>query len=336
MPTFEEVAKEKQARFRETSLTISSSEGPSDRGKLHGHILAKSYEQENLYSTLRGVDGAIKFFKDRRIKWHGGAASGASGPTRNMMSSQIMCVNFLLPLAEIDDALAAVVRAIDPDVRDIVAICHNGNVSPVEFEWIGIPRSLEGKTSRGARTTSVDAFIIADVGTGLRAYLIEWKYAEGYLTTKPKHLGESSHRSKRQLDGYRDLYYTESSSFSGSVSMEELLYEPFDQIMRLRLLADRMVRCRELGVTDAKVVVVVPEENADYRKVSCRKKVSSPPLIERFPDKAHVSGIMRATLKRPDEAFAIVGPSTLVDAVERECPDTAADWAEYMRGRYVL
>ena len=128
------------------------------------------------------------------------------------------------------------------------------------------------------------------------------------MTTKPKHKGESSRRSQRQLDGYRDLYYAESSSFSGCVPMEELLYEPFDQITRLRLLADRMVADRELGVGDARVVVVVPEENTEYRQMSYRKKISSPPLIERFPDKKFVPDIFRATLKRPDDAFAMISP----------------------------
>ena len=45
--------------------------------------------------------------------------------------------------------------------------------------------------------------------------------------------------------------------------MDEFLYEPFYQAMRLRLLADRMVRERQLGVSDAKVVVVVPKGEHD-------------------------------------------------------------------------
>ena len=167
MPTYRQAAQKQQARFRDKSETISSPSGCSNGGRLHRYILAKDYEWENLYPTLRGTDGAIKFFEERGIKWHGGSAKGASGPTRNMMSSQIMCVNFLFPLAWIDSALEAVASAIDPDVKAIVDIWHEGNVSPVEFEWIGIPRSLESKSSRGARTTSVDALIVAEIGAGL-------------------------------------------------------------------------------------------------------------------------------------------------------------------------
>ncbi len=301
-------------------------------------MLAYSYEEENLYKTIRGEDGAIRFFRERAIKWWRGRGDTPrlNFPTRNMKCSQIMCVNFLLPLAEIDGALAAVVRAIDPDVKDIIDINHKGNASPVEFEWVGLPRSLEGKTMRGAGATSVDAFMVSDIGSRRRAYLVEWKYAEQYLATRPKCLDESSHRTKKQLDGYRDLYYAVSSSFSGSVPMDELLYEPFDQIMRLRLLADRMVADRELGVSDAKVVVVAPNDNTDYQVVSQGKKCTSPPLIKRFPDKEYVGDMFRAALKRPDDSFAMVCPYILLAAVEGECPDTASAWVAYMKERYGL
>ena len=59
--------------------------------------------------------------------------------------------------------------------------------------------------------------------------------------------------------------------------MDELLYDPFYQLMRLRLLADRMVRDRELGVSEAKVVVVVPRGNTVYRR-----RITSPPWPSGF------------------------------------------------------
>ena len=60
-----------------------------------------------------------------------------------MVSSQVACVNFLLPLAEIEGAILAVIRAIDGDVTSIANIEHQGNLSPVEFEWIGLGGPLE-------------------------------------------------------------------------------------------------------------------------------------------------------------------------------------------------
>ena len=77
------------------------------------------------------------------------------GPTRNMASSQVMCVNFLLPLVDIPGALNAAIRAIDDDVECIVEIHHEGRMSSVEFEWNGLPRSLEGRTDVGRTTPAL-------------------------------------------------------------------------------------------------------------------------------------------------------------------------------------
>ena len=310
----------------------------SDGRGEHDYFVALGHQEESLYPDIRGEDGALDFFRDRCIKWWKGKTwpDGHSDvPTRNMASSQVACVNFLLPLAKIDAALLAVLRAIDDDVRDIVPICHEGNTTPVEFEWIGLDRSLEGKTTRGAKTTNVDTFIVAETEKGYRAYLMEWKYTEGetYLSTKPKYRGEG-YRKDRQLKGYTHLYYADSSSFDNNIPMTELLYDPFDQIMRNRLLADRMVAKGELGISEAKVVVVVPEENLEYRSVTHGKKTTSPSLVERFPDLKAVDDVMQATLKDPDAAFKMVTPTKLREAVEDSCGEAVSDWAGYIRERY--
>ena len=338
MPTFGTIARQKQADFRNNSETISS-EGRSptdDKGQRHGHLLALGNESDNLYPALRGDEGVLRFFRERRIKWWRdtnwtGDARGVGGPTRNMASSQIACVNFLLPLPGIHGALEAILRAIDNDIGSVIAIEHEGNVSPVEFEWIGLGGPLEegAAPTRGANTTSVDAFIVAETAVGRRAYLLEWKYVERY-STQSNYLGNSSKGDTRR-HRYSGLYSAESSSFNGATPMDELLYEPFYQLMRQRLLADRMVEDRELGVSDAKVVAVVPEGNAAYRE-----RITSPPLAKRFHNLKTVSDVFRATLKRPDDAYAMVCPSTLVAAVERECGNAASEWVTYQRERYGL
>ena len=337
MRGFGKAARKQQADFRGKSSTISdqgrSPPEDDDEARRHGHLLAAGCEDENLYPPLRGETGARRFFKEREIKWHrttrSGDADGEDGPTRNMASSQVACVNFLLPLAGIPGALAAAIGAIDDDVKGIIDIRdEEGRTSPVEFEWIGLGGSLEGGTTRGAYNTSVDAFVIADTGAGRRAYLMEWKYVEESESGDDKGAGTKGEIRKGR---YSDPYSAESSAFSGEVPMSELLYEPFYQLMRLRLLADRMVANRELDVTDAKVVVVVPEGNSEYRE-----RITSPPLAERFPQHKTVSDVMRATLKDPDATFTSVCPSVLVAAVERTCgsDDAARDWVAYQRERY--
>ena len=333
MCSFGVTARTRQTCFRDTSSTISEhGRSPSDdKGQRHGHLLALGHEEENLYPSLRGEAGARRFFKERGIKWHRTAGSGDTQdgdgvPTRNMASSQVACVNFLLPLAEIPGAVAAAIRAIDSDVKGIVDIRHEGRASPVESEWIGLGDSLEGGATRGANNTSVDAFVIADTDAGRRAYLIEWKYVEEYGVGVDKGAGDSGETRRRR---YAARYEAESSAFSGVVPMDELLYEPFYQLMRHRLLADRIVTDRELGISEAKVVVVVPEGNLAYLE-----RITSPPLTRRFPQLKTVSEVMRATLKRPDKSFASVCPSMLLEAVEHECGAPASSWAGYHRERY--
>ena len=81
--------------------------------------------------------------------------------------------------------------------------------------------------------------------------------------------------------------------------MDLMLYGNFYQLMRNQLLADRMVAEQELGVTDAKLVVVAPEGNSSYREGS----VSSV-LSERCRGARTVEEVMQAALKNPDRTFA--------------------------------
>ncbi len=335
MSQFGDEARKRQACFRKISSTISHrGRSPTDdKGQRHGHLLAHGFEHENLYPTLRGEDGAERFFEERGIKWHHSSRSGdtprGEGPTRNMASSQVACVNFLLPPRGLPCALAAIARAIDDDVIEIVPIRHEGNESPVEIEWVGLDHPLEkdGPRTRGANVTSVDAFMLGRTCSGLRAYLIEWKYTEEYRVGEDKGEDESGGKTRRRR--YKPLYYADHSSFDGRVPMDELLYEPFYQIMRLRLLADRMVKNKELGVSDAKVVVVVPKGNTAYRE-----RITSPSLAKRFPGLGTVEQVVQATLKEPDRAFATISPGALIDAVERECGDSVSRWVTYQRERY--
>ena len=145
----------------------------------------------------------------------------------------------------------------------------------------GLECSLEGGTKRGAYCTSVDAFVIVKADAARRAYVMEWKYAE-----KP-----TVNKVEEWRRRYSERYSAKSSAFSNVVPMDELFYDP--QLMRLRFLADRMMTNGELGVSEAKVVVVVPEGNSAYRG-----RITSPPLANRFPHFKSVSEAMCATLKQ--------------------------------------
>ena len=74
---------------------------------------------------------------------------------------QVVSGNFVLPLAKIHYALAPALYAPDGDALTVVIIRHERCVSPVDFEWLGIPRSLKGGTAFGARSTGADALLVA-------------------------------------------------------------------------------------------------------------------------------------------------------------------------------
>ena len=148
----------RQESFRQTSATISShGRAPVDEpARRYDYMLALGYEDENLYPSLGGAQGVRRFFDARGVKWWrhcGFEAVAENGPTRNMACSQVACVNFVLPLAEIEDGLLAVLAAIDDDVTDIATIEDPtaGTSSPVEFEWIGFGPCARGQGGDEAR-----------------------------------------------------------------------------------------------------------------------------------------------------------------------------------------
>lgn len=239
---FGTVARRRQGKFRET-LSQEAQSPTDDKGMRHTHLIAKGHEIENLYPAIRGTDGAIAFFSERDIKWWRSSRSGDRsakdnyfGPTRNLVSSQIACVNFLLPLAHVPGALAEFLSCLDNDVEDVVDIIdQKGNSSPIEFEWVGWDEPLEGgRITRGAMQTSIDALLVARVPRGLRAYLCEWKYSEEYPHPKDKGLGPSGTTRRNR---YQHLYQNAESSFNHTVPIDDFFFEPFYQIMRMHLLA---------------------------------------------------------------------------------------------------
>jgi hypothetical protein len=334
MANFGQIERRRQSIFRDSSNTISDvARKPADSiGQRNHHLLAEGCEQENLYPFIRGPEGALRFFSDRKIKWwrstRSGDTAGVNAPTRNLASSQTACVNFLLPLASITGALATCLKVVDKDVQSVINIEYDGFNSPVEFEWLGCGSTLEKSAyTRGANATSADAFMLADCKGGVkRAYLFEWKYVESYEIGDYKGEGPSGETRRRR---YKNLYEANDSSFTGAVPFDELLFEPIYQIMRLRLLADRMVRCSEFGVNEATVVVVCPQENLEYRD-----QITSRPLATRLKEKTSLEAAIKSSLKDPT-GFIMTSQEQLGTALMQKISDARiADWYQYHSGRY--
>lgn len=331
---FGTIARQQQARFRDT-LPVAARSPTDDKGLRHGHLLALGHEIENLMPELRGQGGALDLFSSRGIKWwrNGRSSDGpGDGPTRNLASSQVACVNFLLPLARRPDAMLAFLRAVDPDVVEVEPIPDPGGQPPslVEFEWVGWKEPLEGgRITRGAMQTSADAIALGRTQNGRRAYVFEWKYCEEYL--RPADMGEGSAGATRRRR-YKDRYEAEDSAFRGATPLDEFLFEPFYQLLRLRLLADEIERTGlspDHPVAEARVVVVCPEANSDYRLA-----VQTTPLAKRYPRLTAVEVIMRAELRDP-RGIAFAASEDLVArfSSSSQAP-MLADWLDYHLGRY--
>jgi len=198
--------------------------------------------------------------------------------------------------------------------------------SAVEFEWIGLLGSLEGGGERGANATSADALVIGDTSSGRCAYLMEWKYVEEYRVGES--LGEGRSGCTRH-SRYQHLYDADGSPFNGVATLDDLLYDPLYQIMRLHLLADRMIREREFDISEAKVVVVCPEDNLAYRN-----RITSPPLVARFGPTSTLETVVRSLLESPAE-FIMTSQDRMVEALRHSAlAYPLADWLQYHNERY--
>lgn len=335
---FADLAASQQGAFRDTSSTISPrARTPDDTvGKRHRHLLARGHESENLFPPLRGAGGALDFFRERRIHWWRSTSTGDAarqqGPTRNLTSSQLLCVNFLMPLARYPEILRAMLNSVDDDVESIVPLQYASPAgmpleSLVDFEFVGLSEPLEGgKPTRGAHVTSCDAIVLARTRKNtLRAYLMEWKYAEQYNGATSKADEESG---PRRLARYAARYEASDGPFTGAVPLRGVLYDPIYQIVRLGLLGDKLCREGAFGVDEARVVVVCPRANTPYRET-----VTSPAMRACSLEGATLEEAV-LPLWKDRSGFRMTSPEELIRSVRAGLPPTLADWEGYMRERY--
>jgi hypothetical protein len=249
-----------------------------------------------------------------------------------MTSSQVACVNLFLPLREERALLAAMLRSLDPEIVDVAPVPYtapNGRQesSLVELEWTGRKGTLEGHGSRGSRATSADACVIGVTSSGARRlFLFETKYTESYTTGAGWKGGGSEGENRRRC--YSTKYASPDSCLSGAAPLDEVLYEPFYQIVRLGLLADAARADTAMGLSETRVIVVCPDGNTAYRE-----RITSPGLQRRFPDVATVEGVAKRLWRDPT-GVGIVDPGKLVEAVSEIQGAPMQHWSHYLQGRY--
>ena len=236
--------------------------------------LPKDKSEENIYGEFR--DESLKYFSDRKIDWHDG---NAYKPSNHLCCSQSACVNFLYPYRNKPEELKNVLSAMGYPVEKMLPLdadCIEGEGnSYVAFEWIGTKNYLkelyrgrvasDDNRSRGKGFTSADfAFLFLRKDNKRQLVLGEWKYTEEYRNKK------SIQISKAGTDRLKDIYapFLANNSpinISPYKDYSFLFYDPFDQLMRLQLLAKQMElsNTKEMGADIVTVLHIAPKANKE-------------------------------------------------------------------------
>lgn len=281
--------------------------------------LLRDYRQLNLAPSIRDV--AARHFADKGIAWHLYVDHG--------LSSQVACLNFLMPLATRPDILAQIVqRALGGVLPEMLEVEPGPDGQPwfVGFEWIGGRNYLgewprAGLPQRGANVTSADAFLRFRHEGRTEALLIEWKYTESYgKPPDPKSHDERMRRYGARTFAPGGPFLPAAEAFD----VADLFWEPTYQLARQQMLAWQMERDPDEPAERVRVLHIAPSANLALRKVT------SPALRRLGSD---ILALFPSLISEPD-SFISRSTETLFAPLIDARPDDG--WAAYLSGRYAF
>ena len=239
-----------------------------ESAEAYAHCLPRAFATHNLLAEVR--DEALARMHRYAIAWHSetprAGLKGDAGPTTNLLSSQVQCLNSLLSLEMTSGLLLERVQTVVPGARKIVPIRHTNQAKPeglVAFEWIGrknyLGEKVVGARVRGSMVTSADALIVVEREAGRRTgVLIEWKFTESYDTP----IAPISARGTDRRATYRAAYEGANSPFGpDKPPIDAYFHEPHYQFLRQTLLAQGMLDAKEHGVDSMVVLALIPARN---------------------------------------------------------------------------
>ncbi len=289
---YREVEREKVIRIRDSFF--------KDPGKgLHQGVdypFVLTDAKKNIWAKIR--KDAIKYFDLYDIVWW----PGSTEPSGHLLSSQVSCVNHLFFLRNDKEAALRVLQNLNSDFVEVFPDFENGYIG---FEVVSkhsyLGEVAEGKEqTRGANCTSVDAMMTGKLKNGKKIQvLIEWKYTELY-SKSDKSEGSSGATRKNRYDALID---DKDSPIKRTVSIDNLYYEPFYQIMRQTLLAWQMTKnkANELNADDWLHFDIIPENN-----LNLRYQVTAPDLMQSGIEEA-----WKSQLKEPGK-YNVITPQKLL------------------------
>lgn len=221
--------------------------------------LPAAHAHHNLLPGVR--DAAITLFAELGIPWHAGIEGG---PSNHLLSSQVQCVNALMPM--LTDA-SRIKRSFG-GVLDVDEVLEVEPGRFLTFEYIG-PTDFFGESRgrprvRGAQCTSVDAAFLYRTAAGTTELaLVEWKYVEDYRNPRRPEPGKDAVRRGRYHAAWIDPHGPVRPDM---LAFEDVLDEPFYQLVRQQLLAHKLESAHVLGADRVRVVHVHPAGNDAYQE----------------------------------------------------------------------
>lgn len=311
------IARERQAQARFFAATLPA-EAIGEGGSAY-RLLAGS-KALNIHPDVREL--AQAYFTDREISWHLHA--------NHALSSQVACVNFLMPLATRPGVLAKVIgQALAVPAAELtmlpVECAPDGTPMHVGFEWIGRDDYLHEagpghKRRRGANVTSADAVVRFEMAGRRETLLVEWKYTESYGGAP------DDDREAKRVESYGGVAFSPAGPLRADtgLAVEALFWEPFYQMARQQMLAFQMQAAREDGAERVRVLHISPAGNQALHRVT------APALKDRGTDAFEV---FRSLLVRPDD-FISRSTEAVFGAVLATAGPEDRPWADYLLERY--
>lgn len=275
------------------------------------------YAALNLQPAIRDIAVAA-FAEEPVIQWHQHA--------NHALSSQVCCINFLLPMAHKPDVLARWVSHVlgIGKVEMLPVERRLGEDWFVAFEWIGEVDYLneggkEGKRKRGANATAADAAIkFREANGDITLLLIEWKYTEEY---RGHRLSED--RRGTRIKRYNDIAFFPDGPIDPAtkLTLADFFHEPFYQLLRQQMLAWQVEHDPASGIDHSNVLHLSPSKNAELHHVTS-------PALRRFGEDAFSA--FTAVLKRPGDFVS----RSIEEAFEPLASRPDADWYNWLEARY--
>ena len=282
----------------------------------------------NLAPSIRGV--AQAYFAKYGITWHRHANHG--------LSSQVCCLNFLMPLANNPKVLSRVVgKALDIDPPRMLPVeaGPDGQGWFVGFEWVGATPYLgewkpDRKPTRGANVTSVDAVVRFEQDGVPETLFIEWKYTERYGTPLTDHRREGGTKGGNltRAERYGEKFRAPNGPIrhDTNLPLEAFFFEPFYQLLRQQMLAWHTERGPGERV---RVLHISPSQNLDLHKITSLAfgTLGEPDAFDAFK---------AVLVPEQDEVPRFINAHT-EDVFGPLLAEMAGDpWADYLTDRYTF